>query len=194
MLWFKMILSVFLLAIVLTPIALSAQLLSDEVGSLPVDVAPEKVALLVALASSIEHVFIPPDSGIQQELLDLPVPFSPFALATPAPKPPIDPNVVRSIAAASYGATGLIQLSLVNGQTVKGKVRMVTPASFVFRSRGSSVDRTICFEEVSSTTPLKPDVKEALTVGLEFAGLGALIAVSVPFMILMGIGCNFHCS
>jgi hypothetical protein len=117
-----------------------------------------------------------------------------LAIPVPAPQQPIDPSVVGSIAKASYGLTGLIQLNLVDGKILKGRVRAPGSDSFVFQSRGSSARHTIRFDEVASTTPLKRNAGEVILPALELAGLGVLLVATLPLGFLMGLTCGFQCS
>ena len=119
---------------------------------------------------------------------------SSIAISVPVPQRPIDAIVVGSIAKASYGLTRLIQLNLVDGEILKGRARTPSSDSFVFQPRGSSARRTIRFDEVASTTPIKANAGEVIIPGLQLAGLAVFVVATLPLGFLWGASCGFQCS
>jgi hypothetical protein len=118
-------------------------------------------------------------------LLDLPM---------ASPQRPTDPAVVETIVQAATGWTGLVQLTLINGQQQRGKVYYDSQESFLFQPRSSRTKRSIRFSEVASVARIKPNAGEALVLGLEVTGIVVLAVIAIPFGLLMGLNCGFQCS
>lgn len=109
--------------------------------------------------------------------------------------PPFAPQIAVAVREKCCGRSQPVQVELVNGTFWKGEVVKLNDLdSFDFRRRGSRKMERIHYRDVVAVTSIGPGFEEVAGKVGEYAGLVAFAVLMFPFIFVMGLGCNFHCS